>query len=62
MVVKYEFLTRADVLPQKYSLEKTVAMEILKHSPLGEELEAATDIAKKQYQKLVNTILNLVKN
>ena len=42
MVVKYEFLTRADVLPQKYSLEKTVAMKILKHSPLGEETVSKT--------------------
>ena len=50
------------VLPEMYSLEKTAAMKILKHSPLGEELKAATDIAKKQYQKLNNTILNLVKN
>ena len=62
MVIKCEFLTRADVLPEKHSLEKTAAMKILKHSPLGGELEAATDIAKKQYQKLDNTILNLVKN
>ena len=50
------------VLPEMYSLEKTAAMKILKHSPLGEELKAATDIAKKQYQKLDNTILDLVKN
>ena len=33
-------------------LEKSATIRIFKYSPLGKELNARTDIAKKQYQKL----------
>ena len=39
-VSKYEFLTGKDVSPKKDC----------EYSPLGKELKAQTDIAKKQYQ------------
>ena len=45
-VSKCEFLTSKDVLPEKGMLQKAAAMKILKHSPLGKELKAQTDIAK----------------
>ena len=40
------------VLPEKGLLEKTSTMERFEYSPLGKELKAQTDIAKKQYQGL----------
>ena len=35
--------------------KKNAALKQFEHSPLGKELKAQTDIAKKQYQKLDNT-------
>ena len=52
---KYEFLTDIDVLPEKDFLEKAAKMKRFEYSPLGKELKAQTDIAKKQYQKLDDT-------
>ena len=48
----YEFLTGKDVLPKKDLLEKTATIKRFEYSPLGKELKAQTDIAKKQYQTL----------
>ena len=53
---KYEFLTDKDVLPAKDLLEKAATMKRFEYSPLGKELKAQTDIAKKQYQKLGDSI------
>ena len=36
-------------------LEKAVTIKRLEYSPLGKELKAQTDIAKKQYQRLDDT-------
>ena len=52
---KHEFLTGKDVLPEKDLLEKDATMKRFEYSPLGKELKAQTDIAKKQYQKLDDT-------
>ena len=52
---KHEFLTGKDVLPEKDLLEKAATMKRFEYSPLGKELKAQTDIAKKQYQKLDDT-------
>ena len=38
--------------PEKDLLEKAAALKRFEYSPLGKELKAQTDIAKKQYQKL----------
>ena len=38
-VCKYEFLTRKDVLPKKYLLEKDAAIKRFEYSPLGNELK-----------------------
>ena len=54
-VSKYEFSTSKDVLPEKDLLEKAAALKRFEYSPLGKELKAQTDIAKKQYQKLDDT-------
>ena len=48
----YEFLTGKDVLPKKDLLQKTATIKRFEYSPLGKELKAQTDIAKKQYQTL----------
>ena len=53
-VSKYEFLTGEKVLPEKDLLEEAATMKRFEYSPLGRELKAQTDIAKKQYQKLGN--------
>ena len=37
---------------QKKLLEKAATIKRFEYSPLGKELNAQTDIAKKQYQKL----------
>ena len=47
---RYEFLTGKDVLHERDLLEKATTMESFEYSPLIKELEAQTDIAKKQYQ------------
>ena len=54
-ISKYELLTDKDVLPEKYLLEKATTMKRFEYSSLGKELNAQTDIAKKQYQKLDDT-------
>ena len=45
-------MTDRDVLPEKEFLEKAATMERCEYLPLGKELKAHIDIAKKQYQKL----------
>ena len=47
-VSKYEFLARKDVLPEKDVLEKGATIKRFEYSPLGKELKAQTEIAKKQ--------------
>ena len=54
-VIKYEFLTGKDVLPEKDLLEKAVTMKRFEYSPLGNELNVQTVIVNKQYQQLNNT-------
>ena len=54
-VSKYEFLTWEDVLTEKDLLEKAATMKRFEYSPLGKELKAQTNIAKKQYQTLDDT-------
>ena len=46
-VSKYEFLTGKDVLSKTDLLEKPAAIKIFEYSPLGKELKAQTDTAKK---------------
>ena len=41
--------------PEKELLEKATTIKRFEYSPLGKELEAQSDIAKKQYQKSDNT-------
>ena len=48
-------MTGKDVLSDKDLLEKAATMKRFGCSPLGKELKAQTDIAKKQYQKLDDT-------
>ena len=52
-VSKYEFLTGKDVLPEKDLLKKVATMKRFDYSPLGKELKAQTDFAKKQYRGLI---------
>ena len=54
-VSKYEFLAGKDILPVKELLEKAVTIKRFEYLPLGKELKAQIDIAKKQCQKLNNT-------
>ena len=49
-------MTGKDVLPEKDLLEKTAELKRFEYSLLDKELKAQTDIAKKQYQKLDNTL------
>ena len=51
-VSKYEILTGKDDLSEKDLSEKAATINRFEYSPLGKELKAQTDIAKKQYQKL----------
>ena len=53
-VSKYDFLTGKDVLPEKDLLEKAALIKRFEYLPLGKDLKAQTDIAKKQYRKLDN--------
>ena len=46
-VSKYKFLTGKVVLPGKDLLEKAATMKRFKYSPLGKELKAEIDTAKK---------------
>ena len=45
-------MTGKDVLLEQNLLEKTSAIKRVEYLPLGKEIKAQTDIAKKQYQKL----------
>ena len=54
-VSKYKFLSSKDVLSEKDLLEKAATIKRLEYSPLGKELSAQADMAKKQYQKLDDT-------
>ena len=45
-------MTDNNVLPEKDLLEKSVTLKRFEYSPLGKELKAQADIAKKQYQRL----------
>ena len=45
-------MTSKDILLEKDLLEQAATMKRFEYSPLGKELKAQTDIAKKQYQKL----------
>ena len=45
-------MTEKDVLPERELLEKAATMKKFEYSPLGKELKAQTDTAKKQYQGL----------
>ena len=54
-VSKPKFLSCKDVLPEKKLLEKAAIMKRFKYAPLGKELKAQTDIAKKRNQKLEDT-------
>ena len=49
-VSKYKFLTGKDFLRETDLPEKTIALKRFEYSPLGKELKAQSDIAKKQYQ------------
>ena len=51
-VCKYEFLTSKDLLLEKALLEKAATIKRVDYSPLGKELMAQTDLAKKEYQGL----------
>ena len=53
-VSKYKFLTGIGILREKGLLEKAAALKRFEYLPLGKELKAQTDIAKKQHQKLDN--------
>ena len=48
-------MTSKDLLTEKDLPEKTAAMARFEYSPLGKELKAQIDIAKKQHQKLDDT-------
>ena len=54
-VIKYEFLTRKDVLPEKDVLEKDAALKRFEYSPLRKELKTQTSVTEKQYWKFNNT-------
>ena len=54
-------MTGKDVYQKKNLLEKAVTMKRFDYSPLGKELNAQTNIAKKQYQKMYKKIVkNLI--
>ena len=55
-ISKYEFLTGKYVLPEKDMLEKAATMKRFECPLLGKKLKAQTDVVKKQYQKLDNTL------
>ena len=51
-----------DLLPQKDLLEKAATMKKFWYSSLNKELNAETDIAKKQYQELHKVFKSEKKN
>ena len=56
-----EFLTRKDVLLEKYLLEKDATINRFEYSPLGSELTKQTGIAKDQY-KFFKDKINFISN
>ena len=50
IVIKYEFLTGKDVLPEKDLVEKAAALKRFECSPLGKELKKQINVAEKQYK------------
>ena len=54
-ISKYEFLSGKDVLPESDLLEKDATLKRFEFSPLGKELKAQTDSAKRKYKKLDKT-------
>ena len=54
-VSKYEFFTGKEVLAEKDLLKNATTMKRFEYLPLGKELKAQIDNAKKQYQKLDDT-------
>ena len=40
-------MTRKEVLPEKDLLEKAAALKRFEYSPIGKELNAQTDVAKR---------------
>ena len=50
-----QFLTGKNVLTEKDFPENAAELRRFDYSPLGKELKAQTDIAKKQYEKLDST-------
>ena len=51
-LIKYEFLTEKDVLPEKDLLQKAVTLKRFEYSPLGKELKTQTSAAEKKFQGL----------
>ena len=51
-LIKCEFLTEKDVLPEKDLLQKAVALKRFEYSSLGKELKTQTSVAEKQFQGL----------
>ena len=51
-LIKYEFLTEKDVLPEKDLLQKAVALKRFEYSPLGKELKTQASAAEKKFQGL----------
>ena len=49
-------MTGKDNLPEKVLLKKASTTKKFEYSPLGKQLKAQTDNAKKKYQKLDNTL------
>ena len=43
------------MVPENDSLGEAIAIKRFEYSPLGKDLKAHTDIAKRQYQKLDDT-------
>ena len=56
-----DFLTRKDVLSEKYLLEKDATINRFEYSPSGSELKKQTGIAKDQY-KFFKYKMNVISN
>ena len=54
-ISKYEFFTGKNVLPETNLPEKATTMKRFGYLPLGKDIKALTEIAKKQHQKLDDT-------
>ena len=55
-ICKYDFLTGKDALPEQDLLEKATTIKRFEYSSLRKYLIEQTDIEKKQYQKLDDTL------